>query len=89
MKATRWMQNSHDEAEGHERAGDVGELPAGVADDLEDRGFIVVFEAGLIEGEARVAQRVVHVDETSRSSVPLGVLSRRRLEKFFGISVPA
>lgn len=51
------------EAERHGDAGDVGEEPARVADDLEDRGGVVVFETGLVEREARVTERVVHEDE--------------------------
>ena len=52
-----------DQPEGHQGAGDVGHRPAGVAHDLEDSRLVVVFEAGLVEREAGVAQRVVHVDD--------------------------
>src|SRR5690606_33632092 len=52
-----------EEAERHDHASDVRKKPAWVADDLEDGGGVVVFETGLVEREARVAQRVVHEDE--------------------------
>ena len=50
------------QAEGHQGTGDAGHRPTGVAHNLEDRRLVVVSEAGSVEREAGVAQRVVHVD---------------------------
>jgi len=40
----------------------VGHQPRGIAHDLQHRGAVVVGETGLVESQALMAQRVVHVD---------------------------
>ena len=64
-------------------------MHARVAHHLQDGGVLVAVEAGLVEGLAAVAQRVVHVDQglaVDRSSP--GRCRVTWLEKFFGIWVP-
>lgn len=51
-------------AKAHEENTDVGEQPTRVTDNLEDRGALVFGEGSLIEGEPRVAERVIHVDQS-------------------------
>ena len=54
-----------DEAEGHQRDGDVGDEPAGIADDLKYAEVLAVLraaEARLEEGQAGMAERLVHRD---------------------------
>ena len=52
-----------DEPHGDERAGEIGQQPAGVANHLQHGDFVVTgFETGLVERQPGVAQRVVHVD---------------------------
>ena len=61
------------QAEGHERHGDVGQEPTGVAHDLQDADVLAgggVAEAGLVEGHAAVAERLVHRDVEGEGAAP-------------------
>ena len=61
------------QAEGHERHGDVGQEPTGVAHDLQDADVLAgggVAEAGLVEGHAAVTERLVHRDVEGEGAAP-------------------
>ena len=65
-----------DQAQSHQHAGEVGREPTGVVDDLQDGAVVVRVEARLVVGFARIAQRVVHVDQHLALLAGLGALQQ-------------
>src|SRR5258708_31569563 len=53
----------NDHAQSDERTRDIRYQPTGILDHLEDGRRIVVIKARLVESQALVAQRVIHVDQ--------------------------